>query len=170
MKAWLKGGLIIISIIFFVLVIYLLIPSISYFSKESKINKLGVGMPLEEFERVLGEPTYGRKDCKVTSAEEFKAKILGIDLLETTNSAMADKILKECLANPEECGLGSDEIRTYKESFKCFKKYPDTKFITSCPYEGNPKPILSEDYFVLYSNDNNIVCAILRYGLGMMMM
>jgi hypothetical protein len=166
MKAWLKGGLIIISIIFLVLGIYLLISSISYFSKESKINKLGVGMPLEEFERVLGEPVYGGKYCKVTSAEEFKEKMFRIYSLN--EGAVEDKDLKECLANPEECFFVSEIIRTdnTNERFNCFKKYPDTKFITNCGYEGNPKPILSEDHFELYSNDKNIVCAIDRYGLG----
>jgi hypothetical protein len=158
MKAWLKWGLILIGIVLLVLVIYLLISSIAYSSKESKISKLGVGMSLEEFENVLGKPVYGGKYCRVISSEKIK------EYIEEANEQV-----KGCgLTEGGKCTLNDIPIyRNNKEKIQCLEMFPDEESFTYCGYDGNPKPIISEDTFRLYYNEDNIVCAIDRYGLGL---
>ena len=157
MKTWLKGGLIVISIIFLVLVISLLISSISYFSKENKINKLEIGMPLEEFEGVLGKPPYGDKYCRVISSEKI------MEYIEEANQ----KIDGCGLIEGGECTPNDIPVyRNNKELIQCLEMFPDKESFTTCEYRGNPKPVLSEDHIRLYYNEDNIVCAIQRFGLG----
>ena len=157
MKAWLKWGLIVVSIILLVLVIYLLISSISYSSKEGRISKLETGMSLEEFENVLGKPGYGGKYCREIISGKIK------EYIEEANEQV-----KGCgLIDGGNCTLDDIPIyRNNKEVIQCYEMFPDKEFFSYCEYHGNPKPILSEDTFRLYYNEDNIVCAIKRYGLG----
>jgi len=156
MKKW----LIVVLGILVLGVIYLLISTLLYLSKENKIKKLDTGMTLEEFEKVLGEPPYEGKYCQVISAEKIKESI------DQINSEYGDGV--SCNVDTGECFPEGDPSRfnSIKELVQCFESYPNTLFVTYCDYNGNPFPILSEDNFRIYYNDQEIVCAIDRYGLG----
>ncbi len=167
-KRIIYATLLIIGLLFLMAGVYISVLALKVTSKENKIKGIVIGgTTRSEVEEILGEPPYGNKYSEPITSEKIKEYVnqsldeerrQGMDCRETETEGI------KCDVKP-----GKNDTFTYrehKEEIQCLENHPNTKFVISYYYRGNPF-ILEEDNIEIYYNDQNIVCAIERYGLGL---